>query len=442
MSAAEPPEPAGRFLWLPRGTRPPVPVPRRQETVLLLVGATYYFSGYDLYVGALALPQIQHSLGIAENAIGPTLSWFRLAALPALLIAVSADVLGRRRALLFTGFFAVIMTVGSAFAQTRGDFIGLQTLARVFTYSEEILCVVIIAEEIDERVRGWASGILATIGASGAGLAIVLFAAVNVLPFGWRAMYAVGGAALLSLALSRRWLRETRRFERRRKEIEQAGSTLRAMANLLIQLRCEYPGRLAALMLAAGAFGFAAGPSTALMSKYLQQTHGYSPPQVTVFYVAIGLISLGASFVAGRLSDRIGRRTVALGTIALSGVGFAGFYSGRVGALFPASAMIALGALSGDSLLSGYAAEIFPTAYRATASGVRFAVAALGTGLGLFLEGRLYDSFGAHGPAISILLAALPLALIAILLLPEPALRRLEDIAPTRSSEPLPQASA
>lgn len=47
-----------RFLWLPPLLRPPVRLPRRQEMVFLLVGTTLLFSGYDLSVYSLALPQI------------------------------------------------------------------------------------------------------------------------------------------------------------------------------------------------------------------------------------------------------------------------------------------------------------------------------------------------------------------------------------------------
>ena len=49
--------------------------------------------------------------------------------------------------------------------------------------------------------------------------------------------------------------------------------------------------------------------------------------------------------------------------------------------------------------------------------------------LALTLEGRLYDHFHAHGPAIQLLLATIPITLIAILFLPEPAGKTLEEIS-------------
>ena len=173
----------GRFLWLPGFLRPPIALPRRQETVFLLVGTTYLFSGYDLSVYSLALPQIQHSLAIPENAVGLTISLFRLAAFATLLIAPLADIFGRRSLLLFTVVGEALLTVATGFAQTSDQYVAIQMAARVFGYAEEVLCFVVIAEEIDPRVRGWATGTLGAMNATGIGLASLVFALVNVLPF-------------------------------------------------------------------------------------------------------------------------------------------------------------------------------------------------------------------------------------------------------------------
>ena len=49
--------------------------------------------------------------------------------------------------------------------------------------------------------------------------------------------------------------------------------------------------------------------------------------------------------------------------------------------------------------------------------------------LALLLEGHLYDHFQAHGHAIQWLLATIPITLIAILFLPEPAGKTLEEMS-------------
>ena len=209
------------------------------------------------------------------------------------------------------------------------------------------------------------------------------------------------------------------------------GSKLRAGADTLRRLLHEYPARLAAMMTALFAFGLATGPASVLMSKYLQTTHHYAPHQVSMLYIFGGLVAVAGNIAAGRISDRIGRKTVVFTAMLASGVGFAIFFSGYGGMFLPVLWIVALfGYLSSDALLAGYAVEIFPTAYRATLGGLRYVFVILGGALGLALEGVFYDWLGAHGPAISLSLVALPFGLIAVLLLPEPARRVLEEIAP------------
>lgn len=421
---------AARFLWLPPGARPPAALPKRQETVFLLVGLTLLFSGYDLNVFGLALPQIQHELNIPENMAGLTVSYFRLATIPALIIALTADVFGRRRLLLITVFGEALFTLATAFAGDYAQFVWLQVLARMFGYAEELLCFVVIAEEIDARVRGWATGVLGAMNAVGAGLASVAFAAVNILPYGWRALYFIGGGTLMILAYYRRWLPETHRFELRKRELDELGSKTRATLDMLSRLVREYPGRLAALLLSIGALGYAMGPSTVLMSKYLQQTHHYHPAQITLLFLTAGLAAVTGNIAAGRISDRLGRKRALFTCAAAAGAGFAVFYSGVEGWAVPVAWIVAIfGFLSSDALFAGLAVELFPTAYRATVSGIRYLTVILCGAAGLALEGVFYDMFHAHGPAIAVSLAAMPLALIGILFLPEPARRSLEDIS-------------
>lgn len=432
-------KPRVSFGWLPRLMRPPIALPWRQEMVFLLVGTTYLFSGYDLNVFGLALPQIQHELHIPENAAAITVSYFRLAALAALFIAPMADVFGRRRLLLVTVFGEALFTVASGFTHTYLQFVLCQVVARVFGYCEEMLCFVVVAEEIDARVRGWSSGTLGAMNATGAGLSALVFALVNYLPFGWRALYVIGGGALMILAYFRRLLPETARFELRRAEIAAFGSKTRAGWDMLVRLVREYPGRLATLMLAVTATGFAFAPAVILMSKYLQETHHFKPFQITVLYIGGGLLSVIGNVLAGRLSDWIGRKTMLVIAIVTCGCSFAVLYSGVNGWVVSVSWILAIfGYLAGEALFGGLPAEIFPTAYRATTSTLRYVFSTLGGATSLALEGIFYNWFGAHGPAVTLALATAPIAIVAVVFLPEPARRTLEEIADAPLAEDHP----
>ncbi|HEX2761214.1 MAG TPA: MFS transporter, partial [Rhizomicrobium sp.] len=351
MSAAGDDAPA-RILKI---LRPPVEIGRRTERIILLVGAAALFAGYDINLFGLATVQIQQSLNIAENQVGPTLAYFRFAAIVALLLAASADLVGRRRLLLGTIFGQGIFTLATAFAPDYHSFVAAQILTRIFGYAEEMLCIVVIAEEIAAGARGWASGTIISFYFLGAGLASALFGAVNILPHGWRALYFIGAISILMVGLLRRRLPETQRFQKQ----AETGPKLKAALELLRDLAREYPGRIAAVIVAAAAFGFAMSCAIFLAQKYLQEAYHYTPGQVSLLLIPGGLIGLALSIAAGRLSDRLGRKPVAMAMATLAGVSFLLFFNHAPGWAVPLLWVLGfLGFFSGDALIAGFALEI------------------------------------------------------------------------------------
>jgi putative MFS transporter len=250
------------------------------------------------------------------------------------------------------------------------------------------------------------------------------------LPFGWRAIYVIGALPMFLLAYLRRRLPETKRFEVRSDQVAALRSKVSVALDAARRLVREYPGRIALILSAVACYGFSIGSASVLMGKYLQQTLHYAPWQVTALYIPGGFAALGLNIVAGRFSDRLGRKPVLCATVLTMAGGFAVFFSGLSGAIIPVVWIVAMfGFASTDALLSGYAIELVPTAYRATMSGLRYLVAILSGAASLALEGVFYDWLGGHGPAISLSLAAAPLALIAIWFLPEPAGKTLEEMS-------------
>jgi putative MFS transporter len=368
-------------------------------------------------------------LHIPENQIAPTLSIFRTAAMVALLISASADLVGRRRLLLFTIFGQAVFTLLTAFSGDYLQFVGAQLLTRIFGYSEEMLCFVVIAEEMAAKARGWANGTLAALDYLGAGFASLAFLAVNVMPLGWRGLYVIGAVPLFLVAFLRRNLPETKRFAAQ-EEIGKTRSKATESLELLRDLVRQHPLRLLTMMTAAAGFGFATAPAAFLASDYLQSVIHYSPLQVNLVFIPGGLVGLALSVRAGRLSDRLGRRITTAAVAACGGIAFALFYSGITGwYLGPLWSLAFFGFLCGDALIAGFAIEIVPTRYRATVSGLRYLVNIAAGALSLLLEGRLYDHFQAHAPAVQLLLCTIPVTLLAVLFLPEPAGKSLEEIA-------------
>ncbi|HEX4177807.1 MAG TPA: MFS transporter, partial [Rhizomicrobium sp.] len=375
----------------------------------------------------LATTQIQASLHIAENQVGPTAAYFRIAAIFAMLLAASADLVGRRRLLLFTIFGQAVFTLLTAFATSYLSFVAIQFGTRVFGYAEEMLLFVVVAEEITAKARGWANSTIIAFYFTGAGLAAAVFGAVDILPHGWRALYVIGSVPIFLVAILRQKMPETKRFSAQ----GEAGLKSGAMLDLLKDIARQYPLRVFTVIIAASAFGFAISPATLLAQKYMQDVYHYSPGQVSLVLIPGGLVGLGLTIAAGRLSDRLGRKPLAIITAALAGISFYIFYNHllpRWGV--PVFWVLGFfGFFAADTMIAGFALEIVPTHYRATVGGLRYAIE-IGVGAAaLALEGLLYDRLGGHGPAIQWLLASIPITMIAILFLPEPAGKTLEEIS-------------
>jgi MFS family permease len=413
-----------------RALGPPRALPPGQRRLLVVLGMAFTLNSYDFGILSLALPQIQADLGVAEAEASRLAAVARLGVLPALLFALIADWHGRRRLLVLTVVGFSVCTFLTAFARTPAEFMLLQFLARAFTAAEELLAVVVITEELDPDARGWGVGLMAAFGGLGHGLASLLYSQVEVLPFGWRALYVLGAAPLLLLAWLRRDLPETRRFsEYRARRVEQnAGAALLAP---LRNLARSHLGRLLALCGAVVPFWFAASTALVFMSKFLQDVHGYTPGTVAILFLAGGSLAILGNVVAGRASDRFGRRPVLLAFLIANTAAVAGFYNAPGGWLPLCWIALVFSFFAIDVVFTALGGELFPTAYRSTASFLRGAAATLAAALGLWSEGLLYELTGSHASAITwMLLSSVATLTIVGLALPETARRTLEEIAP------------
>ena len=429
VNTAERAERTYTMAGFPPFMRPPHPVPASHMRLIGLVGIATLLGAYDLQIFGLAAKQILAEFQLTENATGPTIALFRLGVFGALLLCLLADVIGRRRLLLFTILGMALSTAGTAFAPDYETFVAMQFLVRVFGYTEDMLCIVVIAEEVEERTRGWSIGALGTLGTLGAGVAVAMFALVNLLPFGWRAIFVLGAVPLFLLAWMRRGLPETRRFASAAAAGARPANPLDAWRPMIGLLRA-YPARLGLLMLAVAPLALGMAPSLALMPTFLQSEHAFSPAMISGVLIGTGLVGLTASMWIGKLSDRTGRRPTLLVGIVLTTIGMAGIYYVDTLWLLVAAILIGVfGQVAVGIQVDAYSAELFPTAYRATSSAMRFMAGIMGGAIGLLLQGAVLAPWIGFGPAVLMLLIPAPLALIGIYFLPETAGRRLEDIS-------------
>jgi len=422
-----------RFAWFLG--RPP-PLTERQWLMLGLVSAVGFFESYDLYLMSLNLKQIQQELGIGEASLGLMLSFVRSGAFFALLIVPFADRFGRRRVLIATIVAYTLMTALTALAPNTETFVALQFLARIFAVAEALLATVVIVEEFAPENRGWGIGAAAAIQACGAGFAAVMFMFVDVLPFGWRALYAVGVVPLCFVAYWRRTLPETGQFTRLAHASEALTKPLPLFSNIW-RAATEHPRSFAVLALTFFCVSMAGSSAGTFTPKYLQEVHGWSPSQIGIMNLIGGGLAIIGNPLGGWLSDRFGRRPT--GSLFAFGYGLAvlAFYSFS-GMLLPvlwiACIFFSMGT---DVTLSAYRTELFPTSMRSSASGATNLVSVTGGIVGLMSVSALYGVVGSTWTAI-LIVASLSLVVPATIwfLFPETARRTLEDIAPERLVEP------
>jgi putative MFS transporter len=291
-----------------------------------------------------------------------------------------------------------------------------------------MLAMVVVTEELEPHARGWGIGLMIAFVALGHGTSALAFAAVDVLPYGWRALYVVGAVPLLIIAWLRRSIEETARF---RASAARRGARSRHYLAPLGSLVARYPWRLAALTAALVPVTFAGGTALQFQSKFLQTAQGWSTGQVSALFLAGGPLALTGGLLFGRASDRFGRRRVLSAAIVLNVVATVGFYNGT-GLVVPVVWVLTIFTQFGiDVLFGALGSELFATAHRSTASGVRSIVATLAIAGGLAVEGTFYAALGSHGQAITAMAwfaLAGPVVLLAFV--PETAGRVLEEIAP------------
>lgn len=416
-------------------------VDAHERRLLGLLGAAAFFNRYDQALLSLLLVQIQQDLAIPEAQLGALGSMVRLGALPAAGVLLLADRWGRRRLLLVTISGYALCTAATAFAPDFRWLVAFQVGARLFVAAEFLLGFVVVVEEFRPGNRGLGVGLLGTLGALGHGAALLLFGAVDGLPFGWRGLYALGVLPLLVVGLLRRGLPETERF-RASRAARAAERGLGAWLRPLAVLVRDYPARFAAVMAVAFLWSFSNTPVDFFLPKYFQEVHGWSPARFALVAVAGGALGLTGQPLAGWLGDRHGRRRATLATSVAEPLAAVALYL----VLGPLAVGLYVGwvfaSVANDVLGRTFEQELFPTSARATAAGVGLVVSTLGAVASLACESALFGAFGEHWLPVRLLaLSGLGFPILVFAFYPETSRRPLEEVAPEAApTRALPEA--
>jgi MFS family permease len=304
-------------------------------------------------------------------------------------------------------------------------------VARACMISCGAMSLVIITEQFPALHRGWGIGMLGALGACGNGFAALVFAFVEKLPYGWRALYALGLVPIVLLPMLRREIKETDRFTRHREahRSDAPQTWLQAWLQPLKNFLVTYPGRAATVAAAAGLGAIGSIAAFQFTAYYAFTVHRWAPAQFSMMVILGGGIGIIGNIAAGRLGDRIGRRLVGLGFLSAFPLFVWIFYNGPGWSLPVAWIGLVFCATAGQVIVRALATEIFPTSQRGTAAGWLSLIDTLGAAVGLGLIGLASETPSDIAHTTSRLAVVVMFAGLSLLLLPETRRRELESIS-------------
>jgi putative MFS transporter len=386
----------------------------RRKLIGLLSTATF-FEGYDGYVFSFVLAQVLTTYGGTERTGGVIRAITIAGTVAAFFLAAQADRIGRRRLLLITVTGYTVMTGLTAAAPNLAWYTVAQFLAQVFLGAEWAAAVTMVVEEYPQDRRGRALGILTSMGTLG-GISVGLlgFAGFMGNPLGWRAFYLVGLIPLVVVAVARRGLRETRRYE-----AATQGADLNR-SGIFEPWKPEFRHNVLAVGLT-HFFRYLAVSAGVAWWVYYAEKEAHMSVSLTGLYLAIaGVVGALGFVIAGRLMDRFGRKPTFLTYVVMAGIlGTLLFQTHAPGPMLPLLCGTIFFGLGSGAATTAFATECFPTYVRGrAATWCRNAFEVPGGIFGPLIVGFLGDhrhgAIGSIGGAASLLFGVCTLPVIVI----------------------------
>jgi len=413
--------------WIPPFLGGVPEVESRLIELLGLVSLALFFEQYDNSMLTAALKHIASDLQINESQLSGFLAIIRLGALPSLLLVQFADRIGRRRIFLISVIAFSSGTLLTGFAQTAQQFVVLQMFTRMFMIAGSAVAAVIIIEEFPAAHRGWAIGMIGALASCGQGMGAALFAAVDVLPYGWRFLYAVGVIPLLLVPKLRARVSETARF--RQHHAARGGTATGPWYEPLQLLARAYPGRTLGVALVGGLFAVGEVSVLQLSGYFAMTVHGWTPGQYSLMFVGAGAVGIVGNVVAGRAGDRVGRRAVGVTVLTVFPLSAWAYYNGPSWLLPLAWAVLIFCITAASVVVRALSTELFPTSYRSASSAWVNFIMTLGWSLGLAIVSWGTNEPGDLARMVSAVASVSFAAAVALLFLPETYRQELEVIS-------------
>jgi putative MFS transporter len=406
----------------PAGVR--TPLTAYQKKLMFFLSVACFFEGYDFFALAQILPSLKHSFAMTDGDIVALDAAVNFGAVAAYLLVRAADKHGRKPLLTVTITGYTIFSILSGLAPNIVLFGVFQFLARMFLVGEWAVATIFAAEEFPADRRGLVIGVIQAMSSLGAiaCAGIVPEIAPSTRPELWPRVFFVGGVPLAIIALARRGIRETARFQERGAQPLSAPSVFRIWST-------PWRWRLVQMALI-WAFTYVCTTKAVFYWKYFAVSErGLTDHDVRDALTVAALGSLPLVFLSGRLLDRLGRKSgsALIFTACALSVAAAYLLHGK----WPLTAALTLGVFGTSAVLpvlNTYTAELFPTELRSDAfAWSNNLLGRLGAVLSPFLLEPIAERYH-WGPTIAATAIGPLLALMLILWkLPETRGKELEE---------------
>ncbi len=397
-------------MTLGRLVRPPAAMTRADRRILTLMVIAGIAAGYAGSLLTHTFPFARKGMGLTEGQMSWVVAATRTASLAALAFSTFGDRRGRRLPFLVAFTMLPVANLATAFLPGVAAFTIFQSVTRIGAVAVTALGIVLLAEELNPRLRGYGLGIYTLSGALGGGISLLLLPIADWSEDSWRVLFALSGVVLLALPLLQTFLRESRAFVPPPRRPPLAAVMRRGHSRYLLPL--------AGMAFFISLFS---APGIKFAMERLSDDLLWDTDQARLLLMVFsGLGTLGV-LVGGRISDIAGRRPTEIMALMVGLVGGISFYvfdSGWV--LGPALFLSAFGAAALSPALSAHRTELFPTGLRATAVAWINNAAIVGGIVAFVFGGLVIDRIGL---STTMMLLSLGVIIAAFLVLPLPETR-------------------
>jgi MFS transporter, AAHS family, 4-hydroxybenzoate transporter len=388
------------------------PVGALQLRVFLLCAAVLFVDGFDVQGITYVAPAISQEWGLTRGALGPTFSAGLFGVmLGAMLLAPLADRVGRRRVIVYSCMAFGAGTLLTLWVESLNQLLVLRFFTGLGLGSALPNAIGLASEYTPHKRRATilmfvGSGI--SLGAIGAGIV----AAQLVGPFGWRAVFLVGGLLPLLLAAAlARWLPESIRFAavirngqaEAKRLLRKIKPELGADGDVEIVSDDAEAGNATVVDL----FKDARGLTTlclwvaffmSLLNVYLAinwlptslTASGFTQTQASVMTTLYHVGGVIGTYAIGLLMYRLGAHRMVLVALLLAVIGFYTFATATGMTQWPTTAILMLagvGVIGAQVGVVALASMSYPVAMRATGLGWALGVGRVGSIVGPAIGG-------------------------------------------------------